>query len=134
MRYMLLIYQQEGAEAPSREESDQSIAAHWAVIDETRKLGILRGCEPLHPTSTATTIRMQEGKRVILDGPFAETKEQLAGYYILECANLDEAIGWASKLPLKCRGGQGCIEIRPIGVLPERSALTSEPCATTANG
>lgn len=134
MRYMLLIYQREGGGALSPEESEQAMAAHWAVIDETRRLGILRGCEPLHPTSTATTIRMQEGKKVVLDGPFAETKEQLAGYYILDCENLDEAIGWASKLPLKCSGGQGCIEIRPIGVLPERPAAASEPCATSVHG
>ncbi len=134
MRYMLLIYQQEGAVAPMPEEAQQSIAAHWAVIDETRRLGILQGCEPLHPTSTATTIRVQEGKKVVLDGPFAETKEYLAGYYILDCANLDEAIGWASRLPLKSCGGPGCIEIRPIGALPERAAQASEPCAMSVHG
>jgi hypothetical protein len=130
MRYMLLIYQQEGSAPPTPEESQQAMDAHWAVIEETRRLGILHGCEPLHPTSTATTIRMQDGKKAVLDGPFAETKEQLAGYYILDCANLDEAIGWASKLPLKCSGGQGCIEIRPIGILPEKKTPASEPCAT----
>ena len=134
MRYMLLIYQQEGSGAATPEEAQQSMAAHWAVIDETRRLGILQGCEPLHPTSTATTIRMQENKKVILDGPFAETKEQLAGYYILDCENLDEAIGWASKLPLKCSGGQGCIEIRPIGVLPEKTTPAVEPRATPVHG
>jgi hypothetical protein len=134
MRYMLLIYQREGEGTPSPEESEQSIAAHWAVIEETRKLGILRGCEPLHPTSTATTIRMQEGKKVVVDGPFAETKEQLAGYYILDCTNLDEAINWASKLPLKCSGGTGCIEIRPIGTLPERSTPASAACETSVHG
>ncbi len=134
MRYMLLIYQQEGAGAPSPEESEQSKAAHWAVIDETRRRGIFCGAEPLLPTNTATTLRMQEGKKVVLDGPFAETKEQLAGYYILDCENLDEAISWASKLPLKCQGGEGCIEIRPIGVLPERTAPAGEPWATTVHG
>ncbi len=134
MRYMLLIYQQEGSGAATPEDSEKAIAAHWAVIDETRRLGILRGCEPLHPTSTATTIRMQDGKKVILDGPFAETKEQLAGYYILDCENLDEAIGWASKLPLQCSGGLGSIEIRPIGVLPERTTPAGEPSATAVHG
>src|SRR6266478_4471682 len=57
---------------------------------------------------------------VMVDGPFAETKEQLAGYYILDCKDLDEAIGWASKIPLVCSGGEGCIEIRPIRPLPVR--------------
>ena len=94
---------------------------HWAVIEETKRLGIYRGAEPLQPTSTATTIRLKEGKRVLLDGPFAETKEQLAGYYILDCENLDEAVAWASKLPLVCSGGQGCIEVRALKPLPERA-------------
>jgi len=57
---------------------------------------------------------------LILDGPFAETKEQLGGYYILDCADLDEAIGWAAKIPTACKGGEGCIEIRPIADLPPR--------------
>jgi hypothetical protein len=135
MRYMLLIYQREGAGARSPEESERAMAAHWAVMDETRKLGILHGVDPLQPTSTATTIRMQEGKRVILDGPFAETKEQLAGYYVLDCKDLDEAISWASKLPLTCSGGQGCIEIRPLAKLPVRSdAPAHDDYASVRNG
>jgi hypothetical protein len=56
----------------------------------------------------------------VLDGPFAETKEQLAGYYILDCKDLDEAIGWAAKIPTACKGGEGCVEIRPIMGLPSR--------------
>ncbi len=134
MRYMLLIYQQEGVGAASPEVAEQSMAAHWAVIEETQKRGIFCGAEPLLPTSTATTIRMQDGKKVILDGPFAETKEQLAGYYILDCADLDEAIAWASKLPLKCSGGQGSIEIRPIGALPGKPEPASTPSATPVHG
>lgn len=121
MRYMLLIYQKEQDGPPQPEVSQKGMEAHWAVIEETKKLGIFRGAEPLQPTSTATTLRMQAGKVVTLDGPFAETKEQLAGYYILDCKDLDEAIGWASKLPLSCSGGQGCIEIRPLRELPTRS-------------
>jgi hypothetical protein len=126
MRYMLLIYQKEQEAPPPPEASLKAMQAHWAVIDETTKLGIFRGAEPLQPTSTATTIRMQEGKVVTLDGPFAETKEQLAGYYILDCKDLDEAIGWASKLPLACTGGQGCIEIRPLRPLPTPADLPAE--------
>jgi hypothetical protein len=118
MRYMLLIYQKEYEGPPSPEEAQQAMLGHWAVMEETKKLGIFRGAEPLHPTSTATTVRMQEGKVVTCDGPFAETKEQLAGYYILDCKNLDEAIAWASKLPVRCTGGQGGVEIRPIRPIP----------------
>jgi hypothetical protein len=63
---------------------------------------------------------MNGSKPLVLDGPFAETKEQLAGYYILDCKDLDEAIGWAAKIPTACKGGEGCIEIRPIMGLPSR--------------
>lgn len=135
MRYMLLIYQKEQDGPRSGQEAEQAMAAHWAVMDETKKLGIFKGAEPLQPTSTATTIRMQEGRLVTVDGPFAETKEQLAGYYILDCKNLDEAIGWASKLPLACTGGQGCIEIRPIRPLPVRADQPENGhYATSVNG
>jgi hypothetical protein len=90
------------------------------VMDETRSMGIFEGAEPLHPTATATTVRIAGGKPLVLDGPFAETKEQLAGYYILDCKDLDEAIGWAAKIPTACKGGEGCVEIRPIMALPPR--------------
>jgi hypothetical protein len=120
MRYMFLIYSREHPAEGSAEELEQLTAAHWAVMDETRRRGIFHGAEPLKPTATATTVRMEGGKPLILDGPFAETKEQLAGYYILDCDNLDEAITWAAKIPTACRGGQGCIEIRPIADLPPR--------------
>jgi hypothetical protein len=81
----------------------------------------LRGAEPLAPTSTATTVRVRHGETLVTDGPFAETKEQLAGYYIIECENLDEAIEWASKIPTACKGGEGCIEIRPMPGIPALS-------------
>src|SRR5579864_887151 len=115
MRYMLLVYSREAEIARLSPEEEQEIkAGHWAVMDETAKRGIFRGAEPLKPTSTATTVRKQGGKPLIIDGPFAETKEQLAGYYILDCKDLDEAIRWASKIPTACGGGSGCIEIRPL--------------------
>ena len=121
MRYMFLLYRRETelAEA-SAADMEKLKAAHWAVMDETKKKGIFLGAEPLHPIATATTIRMEHGKPLILDGPFAETKEQLAGYYILDCADLDEAIAWGAKIPTACKGGDGCIEIRPIADLPPR--------------
>jgi hypothetical protein len=115
MRYMLLIYSTERAESQMEPaEAQRIMMGHKAVMEGTMQAGILRGGEPLHLTSTATTVRHQDGKPITLDGPFAETKEQLGGYYILDCKDLDEAIFWASKIPTACKGGSGCVEIRPI--------------------
>ncbi len=123
MRYMLLIYSEANARVQTDEEKQKTMDGHWAVMDETKKLGIFRGAEPLEPTSTATTIRMQEGKAVTVDGPFAETKEQLAGYYILDCKDLDEAVSWAARIPILCRGAAGCVEVRPLPGLPPRNGV-----------
>jgi hypothetical protein len=121
MRYMFLIYSRETeAFEGSPEEWQQMKAAHWAVMDDARERGVFGGAEPLQPTATATTIRIEGGRPLILDGPFAETKEQLAGYYILDCKDLDEAIAWAARIPASCKGGVGCVEIRPIAGLPPR--------------
>jgi hypothetical protein len=121
MRYIFLVYTREADLAEgSAEDTEKLRAAHFAVMDETQRRGIFRRAEPLQPVATATTIRIVDGKPLILDGPFAETKEQLGGYYILDCRDLDEAIAWAAKIPTACRGGEGCIEIRPIAELPSR--------------
>ncbi|HXJ93992.1 MAG TPA: YciI family protein [Terriglobia bacterium] len=123
MRYMLLVYSNENSmEAASPEERAAIRAGHAAVIGETSQRGILRGAEPLEPTRTATTVRVQQGKALLTDGPFAETKEQLAGYYILDCKDLDEALEWAARIPTACAGGSGCIEVRPIRLMPQASA------------
>jgi hypothetical protein len=114
MRYMLLVYSTEGPDGLPPEEEARIGAGHAAVMAESKKKGVLIGAESLAPTSTATTVRPQNGKALVLDGPFAETKEQLAGYYIMECRDLDEAIDWATRIPTECQGRQGCIEIRPI--------------------
>jgi hypothetical protein len=113
MRYMMLIYTNE-TDAASIEQMKEVSAAHWAVMDETTRRGILCGADPLEPTSTATTVRAQNGKVLVTDGPFAETKEQLAGYYILDCKDLDEALEWAAKIPTACGGRSGCVEVRAI--------------------
>ena len=113
MRYMMLIYSGQGQLTPEQEK--EIALRHRAVMSEAKERGIFHGAEPLQPTSTAITVRTnQDGKALPTDGPFAETKEQLAGYYILECANNQEAIEWASKIPTGCLGGGGCIEIRPV--------------------
>lgn len=132
MRYILLIYSSERAEAQTPPEEMQAIRdGHWAVMEGTTQAGILRGAEPLHPTSTATTVRIENGQPVTTDGPFAETKEQLGGYYILECKDLDEAIFWAGKIPTGCKGGTGCVEIRPIMDIPQRQNTAQQVAART---
>jgi len=113
MRYMMLVYTQENNNA-TPEEMTQVYNGHLAVQQETTRRGIFRAAEPLQTTASATTVRIQDGKALVTDGPFAETKEQLAGYYILDCADLDEALEWAAKIPSACEGGTGCIEVRPI--------------------
>ena len=121
MRYMFLIYSHERPEGPPPEERERIMNGHWAVMQDAREKGVLLGVERLKPTPLATTVRIQDGKPLTLDGPFAETKEQLAGYYILECKDLDEAIDWAGRIPSSCKGIDGCIEIRPIDQIPRRS-------------
>lgn len=118
MRYLLMIYSQEKAEGPPPEEVDEIKRAHAAVMDEAARKGVLLGVAGLKPTATATTVRMKNGAAVVTDGPFAETKEHLAGYYIMECENLDEAIEWAKRIPTSCKGASGCMEIRPIADVP----------------
>ena len=121
MRYMFLIYSRERDFAEAAAEDREKVKeGHWAVMDETRRKGVFLAGDPLQPTVSATTMRQENGKPLVLDGPFAETKEQLAGYYILDCKDLDEAIAWAAKIPTACKGGAGCIEIRPMMALPPR--------------
>ena len=113
MRYMMLIYSREDDSA-TPDQLQQIAAAHGVVMEEAARRGILRAAEPLAASSTATTVRLEDGHVLLTDGPFAETKEQLAGYYILDCEDLDEALEWAAKIPTACQGAPGAIEIRPI--------------------
>jgi hypothetical protein len=114
MRYMMLIYTQEKGTLSEADKYTIS-GAHRDLMAEAREKGLLQGAEPLQPTASATTVRRQDdGKIVVTDGPFAETKEQLAGYYILELPNLDEAIEWAARIETACGGMRGCVEIRPF--------------------
>jgi hypothetical protein len=112
MQYLLLIYSDEKADAnASKEELDAWMGEYFAYTEAMRNSGVYAAGEALHPTSAATTVRVREGKTVTTHGPFAETKEQLGGYYMVECNNLDEAIQWAAK----CPGARvGSIEVRPI--------------------
>ncbi len=121
MRYMMLIYSRETDDHFSESEKEEIRQQHWSVMEDARQKGILLGVEGLKPTALATSVRRQNGAHITMDGPFAETKEQLAGYYILECKDLDEAIEWAKRIPTKCKGADGCIEIRPVADLPRRT-------------
>jgi hypothetical protein len=112
MRYVLLIY---GIEADyarmTQEERAALMQAHYTFANEVQKRGLLTDGAPLQPTSTATTVRVRNGKTMITDGPFAETKEQLAGLYVLNCKDLDQAIEMAVKIPDALIGS---VEIRHV--------------------
>jgi hypothetical protein len=113
MRYLLLIYQDEVAHAQWNEQQlGEEYEAYNALGTEFQKHAVeMQGGEALMPTNTATTVRVRDGKILTTDGPFAETKEQLGGYYQLVCKDLDEAIELAAKIPAVTNGS---IEIRPI--------------------
>jgi hypothetical protein len=115
MRYMMLIYTKEGDSSKMSPEEAQMIReAHAAVMHETRERGMLVAVNGLGKTNTATTVRVDGAKILATDGPFAETKEQLAGYYVLDCVDLNEAIYWAGRIPSSCGGAKGSIEIRQL--------------------
>lgn len=110
MRYMFLIYADQNQESKwSEAEIKEVYAAHMRFGEEARARGVMEGGDELQPVTTATTVRVQNGKTLTTDGPYAETKEQLGGYYILNCKDLDEALEMAAKIPTN-----GCIEVRPI--------------------
>lgn len=114
MKYMLLIY---GAEETwTEEERKECMIESMGICDELEAEGKWIASSPLHSVTTATSVRLREGKRQITDGPFAETTEQLGGYYIIDVENLDEAISIASRLP---PAKKGTVEIRPLFPLPE---------------
>lgn len=111
MRYMALIYTPEPTAPPSDSEVQQMMAEYGAFTEMVRQQGKFLSGEALHPSGTATIVRVRDGKLTTTDGPFAESKEQLGGYYELECKDLDEAVGLAAKIP----GARfGAIEVRPI--------------------
>ncbi|MDH3301517.1 MAG: YciI family protein [Acidimicrobiia bacterium] len=116
MRYMLLLYSAADA-GPAQGSPEQAAEMQqwFAYTEELAKAGCLIGGEPLHGIDTATTVRVREGKTVTTDGPFAETKETLGGYYMIDVETLDEALEWAAKTPLTTYGS---VEVRPIMEIP----------------
>ena len=112
MRYALLICTEEAVDAArGADEASAEMAGYAAFGEEMGSKGVLQGGERLRPTTDATTVRVRDGEVLTSDGPFAETKEQMGGFYLVECADLDEAIDVASKIP---GARQGSIEVRPI--------------------
>ncbi len=121
MRYIMLIYLNEAEEAKvPPDEQIGILKQYFAFSDETQAKGIYEAGEPLEPTSVATTVRVRNGERLTTDGPFAETKEQLGGFYILDCEDLDQALEYAAKIPAALSGS---IEVRPIMALPPKEAV-----------
>ena len=113
MQFLLLIYDQEKRWTKLSDTQQNSETQEYGAFGKEFAKAI-RGGNALQPTPTAKTVRVRNGKDQITDGPFAETKEHLAGYYIMNCENLDEAIEWAARMPTACQGAEGCIEIRPM--------------------
>jgi hypothetical protein len=114
MQYMLLIYGDEAARgSATKEQIGQMYSAYGAYTEAMKKAGVYQSGNPLQGVSTATTVRAPEGKTKVLNGPYAETKEQLGGYYLIEAASIDEAASIASGIPA---ARYGSIEVRPIMV------------------
>jgi hypothetical protein len=109
MKYMLLVYLDE--KAMTDEERDHCYVESAQLTQDLNATGNYLSASPLHPVATATSVRVREGKRVVTDGPFAETREQLGGYYVIEARDLDEAISIAEKVPPV---RFGTVEIRPV--------------------
>jgi hypothetical protein len=109
MQYLLLIAGDENRLTQLSEAEHQA----WGIYtQDLQASGKLRGGERLRPSSAATTVRVKDGQRLLSDGPYAETKEQLGGYYLIDANDLDEAVEWAGKMPHLARGGS--VEVRPI--------------------
>ena len=112
MKYAILIYGDETAGADASPEEQKAVLDGWWVYEgELQKLpGLRLAGEALQPTAMATSVRFEGGKATTTDGPFAETKEQLGGFYLLEVKDLDEALEWAKKVPVQ----EGTMEVRPV--------------------
>jgi hypothetical protein len=127
MKYAFTIYTDEAQrENATPEQTEQVSQAYGAVTQEMNEKGVFVAGDGLYPTATATTVRVRDGERDVTDGPFAETKEQLGGFYVLDVKDLDEAIEWAAKIP----GSQfGSVEIRPVLVYDEAGNIVEEATA-----
>ena len=111
MKYLLTFMVDERTMGEASPEEMQESLERWSAFDdEATEKGAMIACEPLEGSSSATTMHIRDGDRIVSDGPFAETKEQLGGFCLLECKDRDEALDWANKVPMR----SGSIEIRPV--------------------
>ena len=111
MRYMLLLYERVGRPEPPTVDGRTAVEAHSAFIEECLERGAFVAADALLPVETATSVRVEGGETLVTDGPFAETREWLGGYYLLECEDLDSALRLAAKCPI---AEHGTVEVRPI--------------------
>lgn len=110
MQYLFLLYGNPMPE-PGTPEHQRLVAAYTASTQAMADAGVLISCAPLHPPAATTTVRVRNGKTMLTDGPAAEIKEQFGGYTLVECANLDEALSWAARIPA---ASEGQVEVRPV--------------------
>jgi hypothetical protein len=117
MQYLMMLYVNEaGWPKLTKAEQEQGMAAYIAYGEALKKAGVFVGTNRLQPSSTATTVRLASGKPEVLDGPYADSKEQLGGYYMIDVPDLDAALSWAARCPA---AGHGVIELRPLWEMPE---------------
>ena len=117
MKYLAIIYNDESSYVDATPEQVGAIfAAHGAFGEAAGQAGVFVGGEGLQGTNTATVVRVRDGERLLTDGPYAETKEQIGGYYLLDCKDLDDALNWAAQIP---EAKTGSIEVRPVMIYDE---------------
>jgi hypothetical protein len=127
MKYALLLYADEGAWVGLDPEAQSQVMAEYNdVTEDMKRAGAYLGGEGLAPTSSATTLRLRDGKPMVTDGPFVESKEVLGGFYLVECDSLDQALEWAARIPDARLGG---VEVRP---LLDIEAMEAEAAAAAA--
>ncbi len=131
MKYMLAIHADESRwETATPEEIGGWMAAYQRFSDAAREAGVMAAGDGLQPSSTATTVRVRDGQTLLTDGPFAETKEQLNGFYILDVESLDDALAWAARIP---DAAGGAVEVRPVMVYDEMPAPAADAAAGAAS-
>jgi hypothetical protein len=120
MQYLLMLYAEEaGWLSMTKEQQEQGMAAYRAYSEALTKAGVLKGSNRLRPISDSTTVRVENGKSQVLNGPFTDSKEQLGGYYLIEVPDLDAALSWAARCP---GASHGTVEVRPVWAMPAGAA------------
>jgi len=123
MQYLLMLYADEtGWSKMTKAQQEQGYAAYMAYTEALKKAGAWVGSNRLQPVSTATTVRLADGKSHVLDGPYIESKEQLGGYYLIDVPDLDSALSWAARCP---GASHGTIEVRPVWALPASASTAA---------